>query len=339
MCLALCLPFLGRAQKTLQNLHTVDELADILDKSTLTYHFNLDMDERIECEEHMLLNDAFTYSKRTGDKAEEATYELSATGRRLMDSGEAHFMVHDFDSARFYYEKFTKLHPEVSTGWTYLAQTYIAKGDDKTAAKLLHKAIGLNYYDYLSHYLLAHQFLRTGDRQKALDEIVMASILDRNNPHNQRTMQQVFDTAGMDFRDFCFEPQIQFSTAGDGQINIVAGRNWMGYSLARAIWEFEPGYDDKFGPGDGAYELTEDRECLLTEAVILARDTSGGYQSEMPLAALVEAAKKDMFHDYLLYEVALPKHPSVVYQLRKSELEDLRRYVIAIRGRRRQQHH
>src|SRR5690606_11239010 len=106
-----------------------------------------------------------------------------------------------------------------------------------------------------------------GNYSRASDEIVLASILNRNNPNIRKAKLRILPKAGYRAPQWCYEPQVLIMRKDDTHITMRAADNWLGYAIAKAVWKFEPGYRAANGGApEGSYNLAEDKECLASLA-------------------------------------------------------------------------
>ncbi len=332
LCLLFSLmAFAQKAQKA--QLHSPGELFQILDKSKIVYEFGL-MDSTFPCVDRSeVLNDNNRYPSKARDGHNGfATYELTKKEEALLDEGEALFTNGNYEGARTKYIALTKLRPDYAPAFTYVGQTYEKSEQYSEAIKWEEQAVQANFYDYLAHYFLADNYAAIGNHKRAADEIIMASILNRNNKNIRRAMDRIMPAAGYRHRQWCFEPQVLLYRKGDMNVTMNTNPGWMGWAIAKAVWKFEPGYREAAGGApQGQYNMAEDRECLMCLAFALHIDSSRSWKSDPALTTLNKSVENKMFEEYLTYELVLPKFPFSVYQLSRDQLEDLRKYVLAVR--------
>ena len=145
-------------------------------------------------------------------------------------------------------------------------------------------------------------------------------------------MERILPKAGYKAPRWCFEPQVLMYRKDDMHVTLKVRPSWFGWGMAKAAWKFEPGYRQASGGAPvGQYNMTEDKECLATLAFTLSNDTSREWDQQPELAALHKAFMGKMFEEYLLYEIVLPKFPVVVYQLSRSQLDEIKNYLLDVR--------
>lgn len=108
---------------------------------------------------------------------------------------------------------------------------------------------------------------------------------------------------------------------------------WVGYGMCKALWKCEPGYSESMGERVGNYSILEDRECLISLLVALTPMQKLKLKMTPELQILREAADNKVFDEYLLYDVVLPKMPSVAYQLPEKTISDIKDYILKVRNK------
>jgi tetratricopeptide (TPR) repeat protein len=328
----LMMPAFGFAQKA-SKIHSPAELFEILDKSKIAYELDI-LDSSFACidrTDNLNHNWAFPSSSEDARNGFE-TYKLKDAEKALLKEAEDLFEKDQYEAARQKYLELTKLRPDFAPAFTYIGQTYEKFDQYSEAIKYEEQAIQANYYDYLAHYFLADNYAMIGNHKRATEEIILASILNRNNQNIRRAMQRILPAAGYRAPQWCFEPQVLITRKDDKHISLKTAVNWSGWALAKAAWKFEPGYRQASGGApEGQYNMAEDKECLACLAFMVSNDTGTSWKGQPELVALRKAFEGDMFHEYLLYEVVLPKFPMAVYQMPKAQLEDIRKYFMKAR--------
>lgn len=234
------------------------------------------------------------------------------------------------DSALYLYMLAYDADTTMSIALTYAGQTLDILGNRNKAMEYYKKAISKNYIDFMAHWFLADDYLLVGDVRKAVDEIVIAQILNRNNPRIKKSMEQIFTKAKIKTDDWYFNPQIRIREQPDKSILVEMNDNWIGYGTAKALWEFEPGYSESMGVDSGNISTIEYRECLFSQVVVQS-NKKANIKKIPQLRALQDAAENHFFDEYILFEIILPENPFVAYQLPEKTILSIKDYILKIR--------
>ena len=314
-----------------QQIHSPAEILKIMSDSKLSYEVNV-IDKAIECpdyskklnyhDSYRVKSDSglFTYAFKPNDKA-----------KPLFDKAETFFQS-NVDSALFYYELSLKADSSLYNVMTYIGQMYEHKGDVANTIKWYKTAISKNYIDYMAHWFLADACLKTGDTKNAVNEIVIAQILNRNNQNIKKSAANIFKKSFLSSDDWYFNPQVEMKKISDSKISLAFNEKWIGYAMAKALWSFEPGYSKSMGVGQGQYSTIEDRECLISLLVSL-ENSKIEIDNDRQLSILKEAAENKFLDEYILYEIVLPKTPFVACQLPEETILGIKDYILKVRNK------
>jgi tetratricopeptide (TPR) repeat protein len=329
--LLLLLPVLLFAQDD-PKIHSPADILKILSDSKLSYEVGVS-DIHIACKDRSdNVNTSDLYQVKKDGQFMQKQYSFGDDAYKLLEKAEGFFRDGYPDSARRFYKLVLKQNPDCALLLTYIGQTYEQQKDMDNAMKYYQMAIDANYFDYMAHWYLGYALSKKGSNKKAVDEVTIAHVLNRNNPRILKELKQIYSNAGKSYNDWCFEPQMQLDKATDGKISISSTIDWSGYAMAKAVWKYEPGYRESMGGKEGSYTSMEDRECLLIEAMMLEGAKDDSWKSTPALSVLHKAIEKKMFQEYLYFEVILPKYPSTIYMLPKEFIEQIKDYVVAMRS-------
>lgn len=315
-----------------QKLHSPAEILKVLIDSKLSYEIKT-LDKQIEPKDY---SDKLNYhdSYRISNDSGLFTYKFNPnkTAQPLFEKAELFFQTNNSDSALVYYKLSVKADSSLSNVMTYIGQVYGSKGDFDNAIKWYKMAISKNYIDYMAHWFLADTYFAKKDVENALDEIVIAQILNRNNPRLKKSADIIFKKAKLTTDDWYFNPQIEISKLENDKISIAYGKNWTGYAIAKAVWIYEPGYRESMGVAKGQYSTIEDKECLISLLVAL-ENGKANIKKETQLKVLKKAAENKSLQEYILYEIVLPQTPFVAYQLPNQTILEIKDYIIKVRNK------
>ncbi len=316
-----------------QEIHSPRQIFQILEKSDVVYKIEItDLPFPIPNRSNHLNRNDYYVTEEDGNISV-LEYEIDDDAKIHIDLAESHFRNRRFADARSEYYKVLEVSPEYYKVLTYIAQTYGMEGDLDKALEIYKQAIEKNRIDFLAHMLIADIFKLQGDYEKAAYHITYAQILNRNNPRINAWRQEIYSKAKMRKQsDFIFHPQIKLSADEDvTEVEILATQPWLLYSLAKAVWEYEPGYAESQGKAEGEFSMLEEKEaivCLLTYL-----DNAKRKEKKKPeFAALQKALDASMLDEFIVYELWLLDYPWIAYGFSESFMNYLVDYVMHVRG-------
>jgi tetratricopeptide (TPR) repeat protein len=312
-----------------QELHTTDEILKIMADSPISYHIDL-LDKPIKAPDRAdNLSSHLVYQQPTESGIEVREYQLSEEQQQWFTNAEELFAKGDYKGARELYLQILQQDSTYSFIMTYVGQTYGIEGNFTEAKTWYRKAIQNNHLDYMARWFLADALLSAKDPKGALQEITMAHILNRNNPRIFNSFKNIYAANKLKTPTWNFNPQYSLDSTGPKNVTVAFTREWLGYALVKAVWRFEPGYAESMGGTRTGISTTQEREALLN--FILPKDKKE--IKKMPeLNALQMAMDKDLVTAYIFYEIILPQYPNVASQVETSLLDEMKQYVIQVRG-------
>lgn len=260
------------------------------------------------------------YREKTADGYVLKSFEPKGEAKKLFDKAESYFGSHQYAKARDAYTLALQQDPKLYNAITYIAQTYGMEKKWDKAELWYKKAIDANYIDFLAHWLLADVYKIKGQKEKALQEISIAKVLNRNNPRLEALRKQIFDDNGLSMKNWTFNPQVKMSRdSATGNVNIVADSIWSYYAFVQAAWKYEPEYKKIAGSWEKKY-----RECLM--GLLPFMDSHKG--SVEVLSRLDKVLDADKLGDFIFYEIILLDNPNIALLLEQKQIEALKDYLI-----------
>jgi tetratricopeptide (TPR) repeat protein len=265
------------------------------------------------------------YREKKGDSYDVKAIKATGEAKKLLDKAENYFGSHQYAKARDAYTLALQEDPKLYSAITYIGQTYgIEKNWDK-AELWYKKAIEANYVDFLAHWLLADVYKIKGQKEKALDEISIAKVLNRNNPRLEALRKEIYGLNGLNIKNWTFNPQVRMSRDSvTGNVNIVADSIWSYYAFVQAAWFYEPVYKakaKKYSMPQAMY-----RECLMGFLPFIGDKAL--VDSVDVLKRLVKVIEADKLDEFVFYDMLLLDYPTASFQLDKKQIEGLKDYLI-----------
>lgn len=314
-----------------QKLHTPAEIFKIISDSKLMYEIGK-LEKPVNCPDYSnKLNYQDSYRVYTDSGFYTSTYKINDKARPLLDKAEEYFSSNNSYSALMYYRMALEADSTQYYILTYIGQMYDGQRDYTNSIQWYKKAISKNYIDYMAHWFLADASFAIGDVDNAVDEIVIARILNRNNPRIADSMNRIFKKAKRDTKDWCFNPQIAVTKTDSNSIKMAMDEKWAAYAMAKALWHYEPGYKESMGVATGDYSTKEEKACLFAQLVAM-ENAKTDVKKDPQLKILKKATENKLLDNYILYEIFLPAMPHLAYQLSEQAVQSIKDYVLNVRN-------
>lgn len=302
----------------------LQEAMEIIKESKTLYSLKY-LDKPIPVPDRSRLINYPVYREKNGDSYDVKAIKATGEAKKLLDKAENYFGSHQYAKARDAYTLALQEDPKLYSAITYIGQTYgIEKNWDK-AELWYKKAIEANYVDFLAHWLLADVYKIKGQKEKALDEISIAKVLNRNNPRLEALRKEIYGLNGLNIKNWTFNPQVRMSRDSvTGNVNIVADSIWSYYAFVQAAWFYEPVYKakaKKYSMPQAMY-----RECLMGFLPFIGDKAL--VDSVDVLKRLVKVIEADKLDEFVFYDMLLLDYPTASFQLDKKQIEGLKDYLI-----------
>ncbi len=312
-----------------QDLHMPDEILKIMEKSIVTYEIKILEQDILPIDRSEKLNYNFFYRVEKGNKISTFEFVIDSNATGFLHKAETFFAEKKYVSAREMYLKALEVDPKYYTAMTYVGQTYGIEKNYKKAIEWYKKTIQLNFIDYMAHWFLADIYKSQGEIDKAVDEITIAMVLNRNNPRIKKAMEDIYKLKKLKTEDWVFNPQMKIDSTGINKVKIEYKGDWLGYALVKAVWEFEPGYKKSMGVEKGTISTIEEKECFVS---LMGSFDKKKIKKNPEFNALQLALDNEMIDEYIFFEIVLPEYPFAAYQLTEEFVNDIKNYVIQVRG-------
>jgi len=297
-------------------LHTPAEIMKIMEDSKLTYEIGEDSSTAPIDSPAVLSNQMYLREKDGGYSLE--TLSLSDKAQPVYDEAEGAFKTGDFKKAIALYNRVLSVQPDYCHALTLIGDAYFSLGLFDSARAYFTRSIGSNFADYNAHWFLADTYRKLGDLKAALKEITIAHLLNVNHANLQKAIRYYRERTNRPWKNWAFEPVYHLSKEGN-RVAIKTKAEWMGYALVKAVWAYEPGYAQSM-LGETKEKLVivwpEEKEAVL--AVLASNDK---------LKHINEIIEKEFFTEFILYEVAAKKSPSVLVLLPREMFMRVVEYV------------
>lgn len=313
-----------------QKIHTPAEIFEIMEKSPVSYELNVLDKEILPKDRSDNLNYNHYYRVTYEGTISTYKYEIDSIVQTYLKKAEEYFHAKKFSLAREKYLEALRADSSYYEVMTYIGQTYGIEGDFDKAIEWYNKTISMNYIDYMAHWFLADAYKRKGNIDKAVDEITIAMILNRNNPRIKKSLNDIYELKKFKTVDWSFNPQMKIDSIGINKVRISFDSNWLGYAMVKALWKYEPGYKESMGVSEGSFSTIEEKESFVS---LMTSFDKKKLKKHPEFKALKLSLDKNMIDEFIFYEIVLPEHPFVAYQLPEEFIISIKDYVKEIRGK------
>lgn len=297
---------------------------DLVNESKTLYSLKI-VDKTFPAPDRSQLVNLPVYREKKGDSYDVKAIKATGEAKKLLDRAENYFGSHQYAKARDAYTLALQEDPKLYSAITYIGQTYGIERNWDKAELWYKKAIEANYVDFLAHWLLADVYKVKGQKEKALEEISIAKVLNRNNPRLEALRKEIYGLNGLNIKNWTFNPQVRMSRDSvTGNVNIVADSIWSYYAFVQAAWFYEPVYKakaKKYSMPQAMY-----RECLMGFLPFIGDKAL--VDSVDVLKRLVKVIEADKLDEFVFYDMLLLDYPTASFQLDKKQIEGLKDYLI-----------
>ncbi len=313
-----------------EKIHTLDELMKIMENSEMTYQIAT-LEEPVKSVDYSdkVVGAMFFRPKEVG-MISTMGYKLDSSMQKRYEIADSYLFSGKSDSALFCFKEMIRDDSTLYFVLTLIGQCYEMKKDNDEAMKWFQLAIDKNYIDYKSRWFLADHYMAKGETEKALNEICLAKILNRNNPRLHASFDYILKADGRKVEDWYLTPQIMLKKESEKLVTISADKCWFGYALAKALWQYDPGFRKEVGAVEGQMTTTEEKECLVSTwmSFLNEKDSCANVRE---LVCMDEAFRKGFFNEFVFYECFLPKEPFLAAQLPEEWIEGIKKYMLEVR--------
>jgi tetratricopeptide (TPR) repeat protein len=312
-------------------IHSPAELIKIMTDSKVEYGLS-QLDSVLKPVDYSnKLNFNTVYRKFTGTGFSTVKYSVNKEAIEEETKAEEQFAKGNYSGARDHYLRAYQADTSFYKVMTYIGQTYGIQRDWEKAIEWYRKTIDRNYIDYMAHWFLANAYSATGKKEEALQEILVAHVLNRNNPRIYVSLNSILEENGMRLTKWVFSPQYSVKKNPDNSVEVKYGEGWIVYALTKAIWNFEPGYMQSMGyDNENVFRELEEKEGLI--GLLLSEDEKTKALPETKaLERATENKEDNLLQEFIFYEILLPQHPMAAYQFPNGLIKNITEYILKVR--------
>ncbi|MHC4692249.1 MAG: tetratricopeptide repeat protein [Planctomycetota bacterium] len=231
------------------------------------------------------------------------------------------------------YKQALELDPKYFKTWTNLGHTYYLMGDYDRAEQYLSKAVQLNDIGYQERLFLADTYLAKGQQQRALNEITYAYMLNKNNPVVQLSLKQILKENKLKIREDRFTFPFQIIRENSGQCKISfeekGGLEWMAMANCLACWQMEPSFRKLIEDSEQKIntQITMYKEAILNQVVVTKSKIDDKHNICRQEQLLYNAATDRFISAILFWDILGSEYPSILLLLPREEKTSIVKYI------------
>jgi hypothetical protein len=313
-----------------QKINSPAEIIEILNRSSLTYELKSLDKSLIKTRDISKVNYNQFYKLRFKDDSYDIVkYQFTDEIKELLKQADAFFKESDFENARKKYFQILETDKTFYQVYPYIGQTYALEKNHQEAILWYEEGMNINNIDYLNYWFLAESYVDLGEKNLALRNIIKALILNRNNPRILNSFSSILRLNNLKFDDWMFNPQYELFKKDEKTILVSFDNDWLGYALAKAIWQYEPNYKSERIKQNQMIVLMEEKEALLGVLVPIYEKKPENLDASLQM--LLKAVNNKKLDEYIFFEIILPETPEMAYHLEPSFIDKITDYVINFR--------
>ncbi len=270
----------------------------------------------MEYEKEMIFKDNIYYQELEDGRIYVKKYEYDIEIIKEILKAEYYIKNRYFEKARECYKKIIEQNNDFYQIYTNIAYTYFEENNFKAAKIFLDEAIEKNFIDYRAHHISALNYLFLKKPKIALEEIIKAHILNRNDKYIYADLIEIAALNNFKVENWEFEPSYSVNKENEKVYIILEDIKMISYVLCKALWKYEPEYKESKKTEWENLEYYEEMEALYNLAVSDEKTENEKDEKDEKYYSLIklkEAFKNENFEEYAVYEVFLKRMPYMIY--------------------------
>jgi len=252
--------------------------------------------------------------------------------RKLKLAAEDAVRSKKFNKARKIFLKILNEMPHHSQVMVYIGHTYEKEKDNDSAEQWYKEAVKTNPINFIAYRALAEIQVGKGEFDAALESILTALVLNRNDEMLIEAVNRIARFQGKQFSSWDFAPQYQLVRGEGGSVKVeYNGSPWKYYGLSKAFWAYEPGYKEVRLDGVfDEFDVLEEQDCM--ERALYSYENMIGDQQlkQNTFSAIHEynkAKHKGYSIEYILFEVVMQESPFLSCTFNTLEIKQIVDYL------------
>ena len=315
-----------------QRLHTPSEIQQYIEKSKINFSSDSLVEEFTPKGLTLVDEGYFMVITEEGYQLEQREFRLSPTAKKYMAKAEKFERRKKIAKSIKFLKRAHDLHPENMRVMKYLGSLYLENNQAERSIILLESVVEINDIDFEAHSLLAVAYHKIGQKEKALNHISLAHLLNRNHQKIIEILKVIYLKNGMAYANHIFEPKYKITSTDSLNVSIQANETpWKAYAACKGVWMYDNDYKNKMmNFANIEIAVVEEKECLLN-ALLSYEQMESGKDAYPLLEYLGTSLEKEMVDDFILYEIKSRENPKLMSLLPKERLDKVVKYLMTIR--------
>jgi len=311
--------------------YSSSEIFKIINDSKVNYSIDI-LDSLIFVKNYSnyVLTPSF-YRVEDKNKLSLVDYEMNEELKMILNQAENCFKQKDYENAITNYKKGLKINSKLYFLYTYIGQCYSNMGDFKKAEKYYKTAIKKDYTGYMAHWFLADLYYVSQKIDKALDEITLAWIFNRNHEMIKESVYLIYKADNRRFDDWYFTPQITITKEGEDSISVKSDSLWLSYALTKAAYSYDPALRDSSSSDNNTQINFEIEGVSLINQYLFIDEKRDSLKENYPLKTLIKSIDSKNLDNYILFEIISPVSPHFNYLMDRASVKNLKNYLLNCR--------
>ena len=323
--------FLFSSSVCAQELHTPSEVEQYMKKSSIDYQ--IDSSEVINKSISLPIIETgqFLVSNDNGIEIQKKETSLSKKAKKNRKKARKAAKKNNFNKAQKFYKKAIQINPNQPELIHEVADFYWENEKVEEMIFLEKQVVGTNPIDFIAHAKLAVAYQNIGNKEKALEHIILAHLYNRNHDKITQRLKSIFNENKMNYQSHVFDPQYQIILVDEKVVIQAQDAPWKSFATCKALWQNDENYRKEMGHLANVHSTQiEEKECLLNALITYNRMKTG--KENFPLLDILGTSLTNgMVDDFILYEIHLRQDPNLIHLLPKEKVDRVIRYMKTIR--------
>jgi len=315
-----------------QNLHTPDAVEQYMKKSSIQYHLDTLIQDSNIVTYPLIEKGIFLVKKEDSIQILKKEYSFSKKTKKYLKKARKADVNENYSKALKFYKKANERSPDNSNLINEISDFLWSNGNYEDVVYWSQRAIENNPIDFEAHARISLAYQKIDKKEKAIDHIIEAHLLNRNHPKVIQILKEIFAENGMVYQKFKFEPEYKLNQKSEKEVTIAANEApWLSYASCKALWQYEEKYKTQMSHlANVATSKIEQKECMLNALVAYER-MKKGKENFPSLNIMGHALSNRMIDDYILYELELRQNPHLIFFLSDKKRNRIIRYLKSVR--------
>ncbi len=265
--------------------------------------------------------------------SQESPFKITGKNQKRLKKANIEIKKKNFPKARKCLKPVLEEYPSTVPILKLMAETYFEEGDFGSASHWYFQVLDYHYIDTDSRLRLAYCQSQLGDTIPSIENALLAHLFNRHDPGVKSRFGNILESLGYTWDNTDFIPVYRLEKGQGNEVNIEYGSAvWLAYANVKALWDFEPGYEEMMARiSTQSKETIKEKEALMN-CLITYDGLSATRKKDFPaLERLGKATDTNKLDEFILYEIQGRNDPVSLLLLEKDVLTELTAYLMEFR--------